>query len=85
MAGFAKCAKGSMTITFTFFCQYTHGVACQLLGPHDTLPRVLITKHCVNLTEFYANVRQHVPRQTDTDMHAHNYAHTYTHLLTDGW
>ena len=29
-------------LRFLSSCQYTHGVACRLLGPHDTLPCVLI-------------------------------------------
>ena len=29
-------------MTFRSSCQYTHGVARRLLGPHDTLPCVLI-------------------------------------------
>ena len=29
-------------LPFLSSCQYTHGVARQLLGPHDTLPCVLI-------------------------------------------
>ena len=33
-------------------CQYTHGVACWLLGPHNTLPCVLI---CVHTTFFFYN------------------------------
>ena len=32
-------------LRFLSSCQYTHGVASRLLGPHDTLPCVLIT-HC---------------------------------------
>ena len=30
-------------LRFVSSCQYTHGVARRLLGPHDTLPCVLIT------------------------------------------
>ena len=30
-------------IEFLCFCQYTHGVACQLSWPHDILLCVLIT------------------------------------------
>ena len=29
-------------LRFLSSCQYTHGVACRLLGPHDTLPCVLM-------------------------------------------
>ena len=32
-------------LRFLSSCQYTHGVARRLLGPHDTLPCVLILKH----------------------------------------
>ena len=31
-------------LRFLSSCQYTHGVARRLLGPHDTLPCVLINK-----------------------------------------
>ena len=33
-------------LRFLSSCQYTHGVARRLLGPHDTLPFVLILKFC---------------------------------------
>ena len=32
-------------LRFLSSCQYTHGVARRLLGPHDTLPCVLIYVH----------------------------------------
>ena len=32
-------------LCFLSSCQYTHGVARWLLGPHDTLPCVLMLKH----------------------------------------
>ena len=32
-------------LRFLSSCQYTHGVAHRLLGPHDTLPCVLIVNH----------------------------------------
>ena len=32
-------------LRFLSSCQYTHGVARRLLGPHDTLPCVLIKTH----------------------------------------
>ena len=34
-------------LRFLSSCQYTHGVARRLLGPHDTLPCVLICISCV--------------------------------------
>ena len=42
---FVKAAQsyGGEKSHFLFSCQYTHGVACWLLGPHDTLPCVLIS------------------------------------------
>ena len=37
----------SVKTTFSFFLKYTHGVARRLLGPHDTLPCVLIVEFCL--------------------------------------
>ena len=38
-------------LRFLSSCQYTHGVACRLLGPHDTLPCVLIL--ILNITALW--------------------------------
>ena len=42
-------------LRFVSSCQYTHGVARRLLGPHDTLPCVLINRlHAVYVTLVYS-------------------------------
>ena len=40
-------------LRFLSSCQYTHGVARRLLGPHDTLPCVLIYKAYIKSSLYY--------------------------------
>ena len=40
-------------LRFLSSCQYTHGVARRLLGPHDTLPCVLINDDIAEPTEEF--------------------------------
>ena len=47
-----------MKIAFSFFLSYTHGVMCRFLGPHDTLPCVLILGYDTTRTQrHYARVQ----------------------------
>ena len=39
-------------LRFVSSCQYTHGIARRLLGPHDTLPCVLISRPGANTTKY---------------------------------
>ena len=40
-------------LRFLSSCQYTHGVARRLLGPHDTLPCVLIHGIYMDVAQFW--------------------------------
>jgi len=41
LSSFIEAAQSYVRIKITS-CQYTYSVVCQLLGPHDTLPHVLM-------------------------------------------
>ena len=45
-------------LRFLSSCQYTHGVARRLLGPHDTLPCVLIRRAYPRMQPCQANARR---------------------------
>ena len=47
-------------LRFVSSCQYTHGVARRLLGPHDTLPCVLIYNHIIMMFQIFKNA-VHIP------------------------
>ena len=47
-------------MTFPSSCQYTHGVARRLLGPHDTLSCVLIWTDVKNTLQLDSYIHMHI-------------------------